>query len=137
MEVYKSSSKEFADTAPEKRLAKLKWWFLLLIVVGILALLAVWLYKGGMAFIAIQKVIGSTFTVSIAYAAQPPSQGGTVGSTARVIVTAGVFGILGLVYLAGIFKLFFSVHPQQVDTAADLVKTLTGFFVGAATGFLG
>ena len=58
-------------------------------------------------------------------------------SLLMVLIMAGIFLVLGLVYFAGIFKLFFSANSNQIDTASDLVKTLTGFFVGAATGLLG
>ena len=57
--------------------------------------------------------------------------------TPRVIIISGIFVVLGIVYIAGIVKLFFTRNADQVDAASDLVKTLTGFFVGAATGFLG
>jgi hypothetical protein len=110
MPVYKSSGEDFSTSKPVERLGKLKWWFVILLILGILALF---------------------------YAQQSPPQGTTESVIPRVIIMAGVFGILGIVYPAGIFKLFFSGNAAQVDTAADLVKTLTGFFVGVATSFLG
>ena len=138
MTVYKSkSSKEdFSASRPAERLGKLKWWFVVLIVLGVLALIVVWLSRGDKAIEQFQKIGASPLAISVAYA-QGTTEETSDGFTPRIIIMAGVFAIIGIVYLAGIFKLFFSRNSEQVDTAADLVKTLTGFFVGAATGFLG
>ena len=136
MTVFKSSEEEFSSSKPKERVAKLKWWFILLIIIGIIALIVVWLTQGDKAVLEIQKIGLNISAVSVAYA-QDITEGQVSSFTLRVIIMAGVFIILGIVYLAGIFKLFFSDNFARVDTAADLVKTLTGFFVGAATGFLG
>ena len=42
-----------------------------------------------------------------------------------------------LLLSAGLYAEDLSDNSNQIDTASDLVKTLTGFFVGAATGLLG
>jgi predicted RND superfamily exporter protein len=134
MQVYKSSKDEFSSSGPAERVGKLKWWFLVLLVLGILALLAVLFYWGGATSRQLMRLGFLPFTTSIAYAAQGAPQ---ESFTPRVMIVTGIFIVLGLVYLVAIFKLFFSSNSSQVDTAADLVKTLTGFFVGGATSFLG
>ena len=136
MTVYKSSKEEFSSTPPAERVKKLKLWFILLIFLGILALILVWLSQGEKATKEIQKIGFLPTIVSIAHA-QDETGNTSEKFTPRVLIMAGVFIILGLVYLAGIFKLFFSGNSEQLDTAADLVKTLTGFFVGVATSFIG
>lgn len=136
MRIYKQSKEEFSVSKPLTRFGKLKWWFLLLMILGVVALVSVVLLQGERAAIEIQKVSFHLSPASVAYA-QEPAVSDPAGFTPRVIIISGVFVVLGLVYLAGIFKLFFTANADQVDTAADLVKTLTGFFVGAATGFLG
>jgi drug/metabolite transporter (DMT)-like permease len=136
MAVFKSSNEEFSSSSPSERITKLKWWFIILIILGVLALILVWFSQGEKATIEFQKLELPSTVTSIAYA-QPDEPEKPEKFTPRVIIMGGVFVILGLVYLAGIFKLFFSRNSTQLDTAADLVKTLTGFFVGVATSFIG
>ena len=136
MTVYKSSKEDFSSSPPAERVKKLKWWFILFILFGVLALILVWLSQGEKATKEIQKIGALPSIVSIAYA-QYETGNTSEKFTPRILIMAGIFIILGIVYLAGIFKLFFSGNSDQVDTAADLVKTLTGFFVGVATGFIG
>ena len=47
-----------------------------------------------------------------------------------------VLGILGLVYVAALVKTFFSGNSQNMALAVDLVKTLTGFFIGVVTALV-
>ena len=138
MQPYKQSKEDFASSSPSSRVSKLKWWFLLLIAVGIAALVAVLVNQGEKATDAIQKSGLEQLFISTAYAQDSAEPAETTDVfTPKLIIMSGVFVVLGVVYLAGIVKLFFTSNADQVDTAADLVKTLTGFFVGAATGFLG
>jgi hypothetical protein len=92
--------------------------------------------KGGEAVDTIQKYGDVLTPITSAYA-QTEATLPDNEFTPKVLIMAGIFLVLGLVYFAGIYKLFFSGNSNQIDTASDLVKTLTGFFVGAATGFLG
>lgn len=136
MSMYKSSREDYANTKGIQRLGKLRWWFLILIIIGLAALVYLWLTKGGEAVQSIQSIGSLLSPISSAYAqteaALPNNE-----FTPKVLIMAGIFLVLGVVYFAGIYKLFFSGNSDQIDTASDLVKTLTGFFVGAATGFLG
>ena len=132
MSFYKSSKEEFASSYLVARIKKIKWWFILFILFGLLALLVVGLLHGEKATQELRKI--STLSSTVV------ERGQTTNSfdkfIPRVIIMAGIFLILGIAYCASIFKLFFSRNGNQVDKAADLVKTLTGFFVGAATVFL-
>nr|VFK23235.1 MAG: hypothetical protein BECKLPF1236A_GA0070988_103743 [Candidatus Kentron sp. LPFa]VFK35245.1 MAG: hypothetical protein BECKLPF1236C_GA0070990_103503 [Candidatus Kentron sp. LPFa] len=44
-----------------------------------------------------------------------------------------VLPLLALVYLSLAYTLFASDDPVKIDRAADLIKTLSAFFVGTAT----
>jgi len=55
----------------------------------------------------------------------------------KATIMLGVFLVLGCVYVTSIYKVFFSTNPNNVDSAADLLNTLTGFFVGVGTSFIG
>ena len=83
----------------------------------------------------VQKVGAILSPIASAYA-QPDTGSLQNAFTPKILIMAGIFVVLGLVYLAGIFKIFFSSNSEQIDTASDLVRTLTGFFVGAATGLI-
>ena len=138
MTMYKSSQEDYVSSKGLHRLGKLRWWFLLLIVIGILAVVALWVFQGGKAVQQFEKSGSLVLPTAIPYAyAQTDPVPKESGFTPQVIIMAGIFVVLGLVYFAGIYKLLFSGTAEQIDAAADLVKTLTGFFVGAATGFLG
>jgi len=135
---YKNTKEEFSAEQPLKRFKKLKWWFLLLIVVGFGSLFFVLGNQLEDTYSTINKQLNSLdlLPISAAYAQDSiPLEGNEI--TMRVIIMSGIFLVLAIVYLAGIIKLFFTKNADQADAAADLVKTMTGFFVGAATGFLG
>jgi len=135
MKQYKSSKEEYIATKGFNRLGKLSIWFVVMIIAGILALVTLWFLKGNEAVQEIQKIGLYLSPISSAYAQTTPLSENEF--TPKIVIMAGIFLVLGLVYFAGIYKLFFSGNSEQIDTASDLVKTLTGFFVGAATGFLG
>ena len=103
---------------------------------GLLALVFLWVSEGGKVVQDFQKVGALLAPISSAYAQPVEALDGNV-FTPKLYIMAGIFVVLGLGYIVGIIKLLFSENPDHVDAASDLVKTLTGFFVGAATGFLG
>ena len=72
--------------------------------------------------------------VSCAFAADPDISSNPIEFPKNTIML-GVFSALGIVYFVAIFKVFFSTNPNNVDSATDLIKTLTGFFVGVGTAF--
>ena len=135
-DIYKSSKEEYVAKKGLSRIGQLNWWFLVLIVIGIIALAIIWFLKGGEVVGELQKGAALLMPISTAYAG-PAVELAENEFTPKDLVMAGIFLVLGIVYIAGIFKLFFSDNSNQIDTASDLVKTLTGFFVGAATGHLG
>lgn len=135
-QMYKSSKEEYVATKAVRRVGQLKWRYLILIIIGLVALAAIWFFAAGQALQEFQKIGAILSPISFAYA-QPVTGIIENGVTPKILIMAGIFLILGLVYLAGIYYIFFSGNSEQIDTASDLVKTLTGFFVGAATGFIG
>lgn len=48
-----------------------------------------------------------------------------------------VFVIILVVYLLAIYKVFFSRNPRNMDVAIDLLKSITGFWIGIGTTALG
>ena len=135
-QMYKSSKEEYVATKGVARFGQLKWRFLIFVIIGLVALAAIWFFKGSQVLDEVQKIGAILSPISSAYA-RPDTGSLQNAFTPKILIMAGIFVILGLVYLAGIFKIFFSSNSEQIDTASDLIKTLTGFFVGAATGLLG
>jgi len=136
MTEFKTSKEDYVSSKGIHRLGKLRWWYLVLIAAGLLALVSIWISEGSRVVQDIQKVGALLAPISSAYA-QPVDPLDDNAFTPKLFIMAGIFVVLGIVYIVGIIKLLFSGNSDQVDAASDLVKTLTGFFVGAATGLLG
>jgi hypothetical protein len=121
------------------RIPRLKLWFLLLMLVGLVAVTLTVAFFGLKSFRAHGFSPGRGILIERAFAESSGDGHVAAGNPSgpRVFVMWGVFAVLGLVYLGGIFRVLFSTNLTNIDTAADLVKTLTGFFVGTATNVLG
>ena len=50
---------------------------------------------------------------------------------------AAILILLAIVYLGALYNLLFSPSPGSIEMATDLVKTLTGFYIGVATSMIG
>jgi len=85
-------------------------------LIGILALIFVFNSQGDKAIQELQRVNSSADILTV--------------------VMAGVFLLLGVIYIMSIVIIFFLKKPNRVETAIDIVKTLTGFFIGVATSFI-
>ena len=124
-----ASPDEFVELKPASRIRSLRIWFIILVIIGILAIIFV-ITK------TLVKAESSISIISIAYAQNTNFQE-IEAKNIQYIIMGGIFSLLGIVYLAAIFRLLFSKNISNVLIATDLVKTLTGFFVGVGTGFLG
>ncbi|MFX1577992.1 MAG: hypothetical protein ACFFCF_12605 [Promethearchaeota archaeon] len=54
----------------------------------------------------------------------------------KELVLKIVFIILVVVYLLALYKVFFSRNPKNMNVAIDLVKSITGFWIGIGTTVL-
>ncbi len=120
---------EFVELKPVSRIRSLRRWFIILVIIGILAIIFV-------ITNILVKAESSISIISIAYAQNTDFQE-IEAKNIQYIIMGGIFSLLGIVYLAAIFRLLFSKNISNVLIATDLVKTLTGFFVGVGTGSLG
>lgn len=120
---------KFVKLKPASRIRSLRIWFIILVIIGILAIIFV-------ITNTLVKAESSISIISLAYAQNTDFQE-IEAKNIQYIVMGGVFSVLCIVYLAAIFRLLFSKNIGNVLIATDLVKTLTGFFVGVGTGFLG
>ena len=133
MPEYRTSKEDYALSRPVERLGKLKLWFIVLLLVGIATLLALLLFIASTS----DAALSWSWAQESAQSQSPSDRVEPHGPLLKNTIMSGIFSILGLVYLSAIYKLFFAKNQNHIDIATDLVKTLTGFFVGAATGFLG
>lgn len=76
------------------------------------------------------------FFISGAVAAETSDLEDGISSELKSSILPIVLGVLGLVYFSALVKTFFSSNPQNMNLAVDLVKTLTGFFIGVVTAIL-
>jgi len=59
------------------------------------------------------------------------------GLPLRTAIIGGMMLVIMLFFFWSLVTLSFSKSPKAVDVAQEAVKTLSGFFIGAVTGFLG
>jgi len=55
----------------------------------------------------------------------------------KIYVIFGIFAVLGIAFLIAVGAVFTTANPATLAFATDTVKTMLGFFIGVATGFLG
>lgn len=139
MEEWKSKSYEDAvQSKGFSRIAKLRWWFIVLVILGLAAVIFLFVRITPEAVMEIQKKAHVENILIGAALAQPtvtPSNSTTVNP--KPIIILGIFLVLGIILLLSIYKILFSSNTDQVATAGDIAKTLLGFFVGVGTNFFG
>ncbi|GJM14939.1 MAG: hypothetical protein DHS20C13_02660 [Thermodesulfobacteriota bacterium] len=54
-----------------------------------------------------------------------------------VYIAGSLIIVLVIAYLTSLYQIFYSKSRNQIKFASDVVKTLTGFFVGVCTAILG
>ena len=129
---------DFVHLKARDRFRKLKVIAVLLFLLGLASLSFVLAYQFERSFLPVSHFIETINSVIFEPAfAQDNTSTDQHSFSPRVIVIFGVFVVLGIVYFASIYRILFGTRGDQLDTATDLAKTLTGFFVGAATSFLG
>lgn len=55
----------------------------------------------------------------------------------KLYIVAGMFVILGIVFIAAVAAIFLTRNPATLAFATDTVKTMIGFFIGVITAFMG
>ena len=127
---------DFVKHKPIERVSKLKWWFILLIVLGLIFLIWIVISNAQTVQTSMQRNDGGAMNLIVSRVfADDANRLSDPNGFPKNTVMLGVFAALGLVYFVAIFKVFFSTNPNNVDSATDLIKTLTGFFVGVGTSF--
>ncbi len=138
----RESPEAFAKRKPTSRFGALRLWFAILVIIGLLAMLFV-----GYRVLTRPKTAPAqksqsliSFLIPTAHAqgAQPTPTISSAGASSdlRQTLMVGLFAILAVILLASVFVVFFGKDPGRVSAASDVLKTVLGFFIGAATGLL-
>jgi len=81
----------------------------------------------------------SLTVVAAAHASEPAEVESEIisrASSRRTPVLWATLGILGFVYALVNYKVWFSTNPRNMELATDLMKTITGFWIGLGTTLL-
>jgi hypothetical protein len=137
-----------------------RWWFLVLLLLGLAAFVATvfWELKpkrttaGPQSWSVVPLGSEAVPLAALALAGgdavprQPPDRpaaegtqnGGQqrAGYDEKQLILDGVLVLLALVTLLSLFATFFSRNPQTVTVASDTLRTCMGFWIGSATKFL-
>ena len=111
MEEWKSKSYEDAvQSKGFSRIAKLRWWFIVLVILGLAAVIFLFVRITPEAVMEIQKKAHVENILIGAALAQPtvtPSNSTTVNP--KPIIILGIFLVLGIILLLSIYKILFSL----------------------------
>ena len=75
--------------------------------------------------------------VTTAYAAATVVEGPASAGLLKSVILAGIFLALFILFVWALVTLYKSPNATAVGVAGEAVKMLSGFFIGALTGFLG
>lgn len=140
------SPPEFSKLSPSKRVRGFRPWFLVLLILGILAML----YVGYKVFFSAPKLrsnqpqqsrgLDSPFvTTAYAQASSPSSSGDTRNRSGELKqdIMVGMICVLAVVLLMSLGVVLFGHDAAKVVVAGDILKTVLGFFIGVGTTFFG
>jgi len=136
---------DFVKLSVRSRLGAYKWWFWVLLIVGLFsAFLGVYRELNNAAASVLKTQLRDLPTFhfqQIVLAADTPASdaAGRLGGSAsmpaelRPYVMAGIFFIIGTITLLSLGVTLFAQQEKKVTVASDLLKTCLGFFIGVAT----
>jgi hypothetical protein len=139
------------------RIAHWKWWFVLLVILGITAASYAFYQRYRDVQVlreapknrAVGEWIDSNWpTQQIKLVADPPAEAAPTSPTSRerpdkllpedvrLYIVLGIYALLALTMIVSLGVVLFSSRPTAVTPAADIVKMCLSFFIGAATGYV-
>jgi Ca2+/Na+ antiporter len=135
---------EMAKLRVRDRVKSLRIWFLILAILGLLAML----YVGYKAVFSEPKPTDTRQTFSListliptAYAqgTEQPKERSSSGISGEMKqnVMVGIIAVLALVMLVSLAAVLFAKDAARIAQAGDILKTVLGFFIGVATTFFG
>ncbi len=116
-----------------RRLGKLSWWFIALLLIGSALAIYVFVRELKPAAVEFQKI--GFFVITNAFAQTQPMPAGPFDP--KPIVMMAIILTLLIVLLGSVWTMLRSSNAGAIQAAGDLTKVLVGFFVGVATKYLG
>lgn len=137
MQTFKVGPDAYVELSPLERVKTWKWWFLALVIAALVA--AGWGFKRQAAFIQQgSQALPSISFVTPVYAQVPDATDDSNDlRSMRPYIVMLMLALIALITFASLGVLLFGKNETSVSTAADLLQTCTGFFIGVATSFLG
>ena len=135
---------EYVKMKATDRLRTWKWWFILLLLLGLIA--AAWAFRS--EFLAAPHDLGQNLGAA-AYTLAYMQGGGSAGEPTtgvlgkkqddemRPFIMIGILALIAVITLVCLGVSLFSTNAGAVSTASDLLKTCIGFFIGIVTGYFG
>lgn len=149
---FKGSSEEYMQSKPRERVFRLKWWFILLVIAGLIAAaitlvretnqirslsqLGALLQNPSLVALLPIAFLQGTDAGEAAETTKDSKPGSLQNELVRSYIMVGIFIMIGIITLAALFAVLFGKSERTVTVASDLLKTCVGFFIGVATGWL-
>jgi len=148
----KGSSEEYMKLNSKERVFRLKWWFILLVIAGLIAAVVV-LTRETIQIQSLSQVgtqlqspsLVAFLPIAFLQAADAGEAAGTTDNNKprsrqdelmRSYIMVGIFLMIGIITLVALLAVLFGTSEKTVAVASDLLKTCVGFFIGVATGWL-
>jgi hypothetical protein len=122
------------------RVGVLRLWIVILLIIGFLAML----FVGYRLLIKPKPSPDQRSSISLdflvptvsAQGESPTEKPFNLSNDLKQIVMVGLFAVLSLVLLMSVGGVMFAKDANRISASGDILKTVLGFFIGAATGFL-
>ncbi len=143
----KGSLGDFVRLSAVSGVGRLRWWFLILIIVALLSAFfaiyrvlreVVMIGPPGVVTAYAQLVLPAAYTepAPAANTSTAPSQSAdVVPAQLKAYVMLGVFAVIALITILSLGVTLFGRDEKRVAGASDTLKTCVGFFIGVATKF--
>jgi hypothetical protein len=130
---YKEAPDKYASSPKGlQRLTKLKWWYIVLLIIGLAVAIKVFVWTIEPASVELRNLVFFLITPAFAETTMP-----TGPFDPKPIVIMAIIAALLIVLLGSVWTMLHSSNASTIQAAGDLSKVLVGFFVGVATKFLG
>ena len=144
MPISRVPPSEMAKLRVTDRVRSLRIWFLILAILGLLAML----YVGYRAIFSEPKpadtrqsssIISTLIPTAYAQGTEQPTERSSSGISDEMKqnVMVGIIAVLALVMLVSLGAVLFAKDAARIAQAGDILKTVLGFFIGVATTFFG
>ena len=134
---YKTPPEDLVKLSGLKRLSMFKWWFWILLILGVLALVYIFVIEVPSQFQQESEPLGELAQTNTYFFSSFIQTQGHDSTDMKPYVMVGIFAVLAVVLVVSVGVQLFGKDPDKVKGAGDIVKTCIGFFIGVATSYIG